>query len=424
MSNAKRFSVPIVLWVVALALLVVGLLASTVWKPQQEVIAERGSSQPFTMTRVGVLPLYADSVEVRATGEPDQIVWLVVGQPEDVKGWLDEEPYDEIVGLSDLETLKAITHVPEEFLVEDAQSGAEEEVAEEETDEAAEGDDPVENPLDSDMWTAMKYGRGSVSMVLSGDDLNMSVIAATDGVGPSPTLSLKWDTPQDNHLQLIAFSAAGAFALLGVILALLLAASRSRKGAKVTIVERDEDSVETAAMETLPAALAKHSTQTPLAGVAVEETSVEGVEQPEPEAPEAPREEAEPEAPGEVAQPVEAKRPAELVMADEPVEETQPEVDEEEALRKQQEARERLQEEARRRAVTETVTTESGMMNLSALQTGGAFPTRRALREARDRGVDTLIIGDEQYRVQQQGGATPAKTEDTWVDAVGGNEKK
>ena len=415
MSNAKRFSVPIVLWVVALALLVVGLLASTVWKPQQEVIAERSSSQPFTMTRVGVLPLYADSVEVRATGAPDQIVWLVVGQPEDVKAWLDEDPYDEIVGLSDLETLKAVTHVPEEFLVEDAQSGEEEEATKEESEEDT-ADDVVENPLDSDMWTAMKYGRGSVSMVLTGDDLNMSVIAATDGVGPSPTLSLKWDTPQDNHLQLIAFSAAGAFALLGVILALLLAASRSRKGAKVTIVERDEDSVETAAIETLPAELVTQPSVTPPEDETVEEIAVETPEEPE-----------ELEGKAQHDEPSEVAQPEDEAQAEEEDEESEPAdgAAEEEALRKQEETREKLREEARRRAVTETVTTESGMMNLSALQTGGAFPTRRALREARDRGVDTLIIGDEQYRVQRRSSdAEPVKSEDTWADAVGGDEEK
>ena len=88
MAKIRRYTLPIVLAVIALVLLAVGILALTVWKPQQEVVAERSTEQPFTMTRAGVLPLYADQVTVKATTDPGETVWLAVGSPEDVSAWL------------------------------------------------------------------------------------------------------------------------------------------------------------------------------------------------------------------------------------------------------------------------------------------------------------------------------------------------
>lgn len=106
MSKAKRYSVPIVFGIIAVALLAVGVLALTVWRPAQQVSATHDSTEPFAMTRAGVFPLYADSVKINATAEPDQDVWLAVGSPEDITAWLQDEPYEEVVGLLDLQTLK------------------------------------------------------------------------------------------------------------------------------------------------------------------------------------------------------------------------------------------------------------------------------------------------------------------------------
>lgn len=422
MGNAKRFSVPIVLWVIALALLVVGLLAVTVWKPQQEVVADRDSSQPYTMTRAGVLPLYADRVEVRATGEPDQIVWLVVGQPEDVKGWLEEEPYDEVVGLSDISTLKAVTHAPDDYILEEAQSGEDVEQTLEEEGQSGDSEVAVANPLESDMWTSMKYGRGSVSMVLSGPELDMSVIAATDGEGPAPSLELKWETPQDNHLALIAFVAAAAAALLGVILALLLAASRAKKGPKVTVIDADQDGVETTMLEIVSPDGDQDGAVAEVEDVTADEPD-EAITAPEATAPEVTGTGAT--APGKAGEevgeeqggadvvaeveesPATAETPLveETAASDDPFEgmsaaelEAARAAEDAEAQRRREEAKLR-REKAEQESVMETVTTESGMMNLSALQSGGAFPTRRALREARERGVDALVVGEDQYEV-------------------------
>lgn len=242
----------------------------------------------------------------------------------------------------------------------------------------------VVSPLDSDMWTAVKYGRGSVSMILTGSDLDMSVIAASDGDGPAPTLQLKWETPQDNHLALIAFVAAAAAFLLGVILALLLAASRAKRVPKVTVIDAAQDDVDTKMLEIVDADSKdqdfEEEAEEPSTGdVTAEEVVTGEAAAEEPTADEAVSEETVTE---------------EAVTEEDVTEEAEPSEEkvDEEAARAAEDA------EAKRRR-EETVTTESGMMNLSALQSGGAFPTRRALREARERGIDTLVVEGAEYSV-------------------------
>lgn len=334
MSNVKRYSLPIVLGVIAATLFVVGILAVTVWRPPQEVVATGSTDKPFTMTRAGVLPLYADEVNIQAVGEPDELVWVAVGSPDDIAAWLQDQPYDEVIGLSDLTTLKFVQRgenllpqSPEEGAeegevqsVEDAQSADESQSPESQSADIEDAIvDDTANPLQSDMWTAVKYGRGSVSLHFSGDDMDMSILAATDGVGPAPTLTFTWETPQSNGLATASFTSA-------IIAALFALASAGFIRARTS---REKQSVAT----------------TPQAQL------VETVESGE-------------------------------------VEEDDGETEETEVT---------VEENASDARFSETVTTDSGMMNLSALQGGGAFPTRKALRDAYQRGVDSLVVEGREF---------------------------
>ena len=49
---------------------------------------------------------------------------------------------------------------------------------------------------------------------------------------------------------------------------------------------------------------------------------------------------------------------------------------------------------------SETLTTESGMINMTAMLGGGKFPTRAALRAARAQGVPTLIVDGREFDVE------------------------
>lgn len=401
MNNVKRYALPIVLGAIAVALLIVGVLSLTIWKPAQEVVATRESQQPFSMTRAGVFPLYANQVNIRATGESDQTVWMAIGDPSDVAAWLQEEPYEEIVGLvGNLHTLKAIDHN-----LELAQSG-EAEVGEAEVGEAQSSDQPQsgeqaqsgaqagENPLSSDMWTHVKYGRGSVSMDLSGAEMDMSVLIATDGVGPAPTLTLTWKTPQSNILALASLVAAAVVALIALVIAFALWNTRKRRLTRSEHLRGTEDRAltdtaaidMTAGVEELPKRTStkkkKKQKQQPEEKFTPETTAEEPVYD---------ATAAEDQGEGEVAESPSAEAVEEGEAAQAPSNE-ETEVDQPAGTEPEPEPEAPLEP-----ARTETVTTDSGMMNLSALQGGGAFPTRKALRDARRRGVNHLVVGERSF---------------------------
>ncbi len=385
MSNAKRYSVPIVLGIIAVALLAVGALALTVWRPAQQVSATHDSTEPFAMTRAGVFPLYADSVKINATAEPDQDVWLAVGSPEDITAWLQDEPYEEVVGLVDLQTLKTIPHEVET----NPQSGEAQSGRDAESVEEPQSGTQAVSPISSDMWVAENYGRGSVSLTLSGDDMGLSILAATDGVGPAPTLTLTWQTPQSNLLAVASFSGAAIAALMALVIAESLAGVARRRTSRSEVLRTLDEraSTDTAEIATLP----ELPTTDP-----VESTDAVLVEITETEDP------TEVKDPTEVEAPAEAADPTEVVAEDtaEPVES----IDKDKPSTKDDQPS-RL--EASR---SETVTTDSGMMNLSALQqSGGAFPTRRALRDAHRRGVNRLVVGEREFTTT----ATPTEEDPT-----------
>lgn len=433
MRTLKRYTVPIILAVLSAVALVIGLLATSKWAPQQEVVAVASTDQPFTMTRAGVLGLYAPhqdvaAVRVEAVAQDDQMVWLAAGSEEDVVAWLRGEPYDEIVGLSDLETLKVIPHeVADEPADEPAEGEeAEEEAVEEEAAEEEEQDD-VENPIASDMWMAMKYGRGSVSMVLDGAELEDSLLAATDGVGPAPTIILSWDTPQTNPLAAVSFAlAAGLFALGVAVAAVLLMRTPPRKRS-----DEDQEAITPAPQRAAPATDVLEVEAPEVGAPVLEDTeaqATEVVEELEIAEPVETIGEAELAPQPQLAENIELVEAQDFVEEPEPaleadfVEEAEPVLETEAAVEDQPageleaaeepepaevpepaEAPEQVEEPApveRSKFVEETVTTESGMMNLSALQSGLGLPTRRALREAERRGIDALVVGGRRFETK------------------------
>lgn len=403
MTKVKRYSVPLVLGIIAVALLAVGILALTIWRPAQQVSASHESTEPFTMTRAGVLPLYADRVSIRATADEDQDVWLAVGSAEDITAWLQDEPYEEVVGLSNLQTLKTIPHGVEAG----AQSG---EAAPSEEVESAQSGGQATSPITSDMWIAENYGRGSVSLTLSGEDMGLSILAATDGAGPAPTLTLTWQTPRPNLLALVSFIGAGVAAVLGLVVAVALAGAAKRRTARSeelrTLGERaNTDTAEIAMLADSSAAEDVPVTEEPEAA----ETLDEGQEQEpavaediaivaeETQADESQQEEVRVDE-EEDSDPASAMDPQGLagevgIAAEEKAQDPGDVKSQEESANGDDVHEARLAASR-----SETVTTDSGMMNLSALQaSGGAFPTRRALRDAHRRGVSRLVVGEREF---------------------------
>ena len=409
MSKAKRYSVPIVLGIIAVALLAVGALALTVWRPAQQVSATHNPTEPFAMIRAGVFPLYADSVRINVTAEPDQDVWLAVGSPEDITAWLQDEPYEEIVGLLDLQTLKTIPHgVEANPQSGEAQSGRGAESVEEPQSGAQ-----AASPISSDMWVAENYGRGSVSLTLSGDDMGLSILAATDGVGPAPTLTLTWQTPQSNLLAVASFIGAAIATIMALIIAVSLAGAARRRASRSEALRTLDEraSTDTAEIATLPElsttdhvestnAISVEATETADPTEVVAEDAAETVESIDQEVDDVTpsRPDADSAGDADLAGDADSAGDEELSVATDDMEaKDKPSTKDDQPSRL----------EASR---SETVTTDSGMMNLSALQQGGgSFPTRRALRDAHRRGVSRLVVGEREFTTT----ATPTEEDPT-----------
>ncbi len=217
----KRYKFPIILAVIAALFFLLGILAITVWKPQQEVVAEGVPGQPYVMTREGALDLYAAEVEVTAASPDGGPVWVASGKPDEVLAWLAGKPYEEITGLAEIDSLKMLPHGVDEIAQSD--DGKSKDNAEKAEDKS----ESNENVIESDMWTSQKHANGEVHLTITGEQLNESLLAATDGEGAAPTITMKWDTPRPNVLAIISFITSAVFAFL----ALLLALTRKRKGA-------------------------------------------------------------------------------------------------------------------------------------------------------------------------------------------------
>ena len=97
--------------VVALVCVLVGLLGVTVLRPPTHQVSSVVSATDLIMTRGNVLSIVKDDVSVTATSKSGAPVTLSIGTTQDVKGWIGDAAYTEVIGIeSDRTKLKAESH--------------------------------------------------------------------------------------------------------------------------------------------------------------------------------------------------------------------------------------------------------------------------------------------------------------------------
>lgn len=171
---------------IVLGLLAVGLgvASATVWRQSDTVVATATpqGDGALVVTDPGVLELVDDSVTVRATVPDGGTVTLAVGRDVDVAGWVGDEPYTRVTGLSDWDALAVAAGEPTAS-PSPAAEGEEAEPA------APSGADPANN----DMWVAQASGEGSATLRWSDQPGRWSLLAAGVGEGAqAPTVELTW----------------------------------------------------------------------------------------------------------------------------------------------------------------------------------------------------------------------------------------
>ena len=464
MELFKRYVAASSMGVVALVCVLVGLLGVTVLRPPTHQVSSVVSATDLIMTRGNVLSIVKDDVTVTATSKSGAPVTLSIGTTQDVKGWIGDAAYTEVIGVeSDRTKLKAESHAavstgqttpaaPSTPAQSGAQSGVQS------------GAQPLADPTSadlvtqlasSDMWFKQASGEGTVSLDLENVPSGRSALAASAAGPDDLTLTLTWKVEQTNTLAIMAFLAACVFALIALALFLtrwqLL---RLRKIREARIEERRKaDSLETssinsaavaervaAARDSAPApapveeppaadeATVSNDSSTDAAeAMPVEEKAQWGAVVYTPAADEsaenAPAEEeaadgasSEEEAAGEAA-PSEEEAAGEAAPSENDGA-TEAADSSDEAASNEAASNEVPQDDYVPDPLTDTferrgrhgldngpidqdpperATTDTGVIDLSGIRGGRTLPSRRALREARNNGEQTVVVDGQEF---------------------------
>ena len=448
MELFKRYMAASSMGVVALVCVLVGLLGVTVLRPPTHQVSSVDSATDLIMTRGNVLSIVKDDVTVTATSKSGAPVTLSIGTTQDVKGWIGDAAYTEVIGVeSDRTKLKAESHAavasgqtapaaPSTPAQSGTQSGVQS------------GAQPLADPTSadlvtqlasSDMWFKQASGQGTVSLDLENVPSGRSALAAS-AAGPGDlTLTLTWKVEQTNTLAIIVFLAACVFALIALALFLtrwqLL---RLRKIREARIEERRKaDSLETSSINSAAVAerIAAARDSAPVPAPVKDTEAVDEADSSKDSAASAPDEKQAEEkaqwgaaaytptvAEPAVDAPVEEQPSQEEPVVDEPsqaasstAEESAPAVEENsgkpaaESVPQDEYVPDPLTDTFERRGrhgldngpidqdPPERATTDTGVIDLSGIRGGRTLPSRRALREARNNGEQTVVVDGQEF---------------------------
>lgn len=425
MERIKQYAAAGIAGALALIFLIVGALALTVFKPAQELASSVVPGNALVMTREGVLPLIAKDVVVTAESRSGRRVAIGVGTPGDVLGWIGDDPYTEIVGLtSDRSLLKTVEHGRT-----GAQSGVRSGAAQSGTSQSGTSQsaarsgavaDPqaaslVDEVSGSDMWLDVATNDASASLDLTNVPAGRSLLAVSAGGADDLELTLTWPTSRVNTLAIV--SLLGALVLVIVTGVLWLSRfqilrHRARRAERLA-ARAGADITETQSIDTRRIAEMVRADETARAGAeenedggadlegdapsedseAIEDSARSGVvdggtvgeaddapagDRREDEAAD-PGDESDEEASGETGSDEETAEPA-------------PEEGAESRVAGRHGTGAPIDEDP-----PEKVPTDTGVIDLSAIRPGAALPSRRALREAREKGEGVLVVDGKEF---------------------------
>ncbi|MGP2494786.1 hypothetical protein ACTUM0_01545 [Schaalia turicensis] len=462
MDRIKAYAAATTAGAIALVFVIIGVLALTVFQPAKELSSSIESPTAIIMTHDRVLPLLDKNVVVTATSKSGAELTLGVGTPGDVLGWIGNDPYTEVVGLtSDRSVLKVNQHegVAGDTGQSGPQSGAQsgsdtshsgaQSGAQPGATQSQVGTEPAQLVADaskSDMWLHSVTGEGTVSMSLDDVSAGLSVLAVSTSGASDTTLTLTWATRSVNTLAIVSFILAILFALIaGVAFLSRYQLLRHRaERAKALEERRSADSTDTQTIDVNAVnALADAKKVEEIEEASVQDTSTEeNEESAQQDTSNEALHVADTEATDKVSDSEETVEQAidewatdTRVNASETTEETseattsdevafdaapasdnseqvaQAEsedsaVGEDDPSEETPEAEETLKPVAGRHGQwtgtedqdpPEKVSTDTGIIDLSSIRPGVTLPSRRALREAREKGEEKIVIDGREF---------------------------
>lgn len=435
MDQLRRFSGAAAACAVAVIAAIVAVLALTVWKPTQQISATVTPQQPVVITREGLFQLEGGEVTVTAASASGKQVTMALGTAADVRAWVSDLSYAEITGIS----------ANREILLTEGHDSATSATSSPSpspspSSEAPQNPDQNAQPSPSpsatatlsaaggDMWLDEATAPSTATMTLRDVAAGRSLVITSDGTTPSDlTVTMTWQTPHANVLAITA----GVITFICLLIAAALVGLVLWRERQVDSEEekRKEDEAEDGASQEVDPAFFETDENSESS-----EAETETLQSDNEEA----EEYSDSIEGGETPDDVTAQDAfTEVAELDEETPESElPEVRTSEESFEIEEAsvtdRDESSDSEPRRGrhgiayhddevdPPARESTDTGIIDLSAIRPGAVLPSRRALRQAREKGEGRLVIGGQEFDT----GLIPQVEKEEEASTSDGSEEK
>ena len=409
MDQLRRFSGAAAACAVAVIAAIVAVLALTVWKPTQQISATVTPQQPVVITREGLFQLEGGEVTVTAASASGKQVTMALGTAADVRAWVSDLSYAEITGISaNRENLLTEGHDSATSSPSPSPSPSSE--APQNPDQNAQPSPspsatPTLSAAGGDMWLDEATAPSTATMTLRDVAAGRSLVITSDGTTPSDlTVTMTWQTPHANVLAITA----GVITFICLLIAAALVGLvlwRERQVDSEEEKHKEDEAEEGASQQVDPAFFetdensesSEAESETPQSDNEEAEEysdSIEGGETPDAVTAQ--------DTFTEVAE-LDEQTPEDESSDDRAVEE-RVEVDETSVTDRDEssdsEPRRGRHGIAYHDAEVDPPareSTDTGIIDLSGIRPGAVLPSRRALRQAREKGEGRLVIGGQEF---------------------------
>lgn len=432
MDQLRRFSGAAAACAVAVIAAIVAVLALTVWKPTQQISATVTPQQPVVITREGLFQLEGGEVTVTAASASGKQVTMALGTAADVRAWVSDLSYAEITGISaNRENLLTEGHDSATSSPSPSPSPSSE--APQNPDQNAQpSPSPSANPTLSaaggDMWLDEATAPSTATMTLRDVAAGRSLVITSDGTTPSDlTVTMTWQTPHANVLAITA----GVITFICLLIAAALVGLVLWRERQVDSEEEKhkEDEAEDGASQQVDPAFFETDENSESSEAETETLQSDNEEAEEYsdsiEGGETPDDVTAQDAFTEVAE-LDEETPEDESSDDRAVEE-RVEVDETSVTDRDEssdsEPRRGRHGIAYHDAEVDPPareSTDTGIIDLSGIRPGAVLPSRRALRQAREKGEGRLVIGGQEFDT----GLIPQVEKEEEVSTGDGSEEK
>lgn len=409
MDQLRRFSGAAAACAVAVIAAIVAVLALTVWKPTQQISATVTPQQPVVITREGLFQLEGGEVTVTAASASGKQVTMALGTAADVRAWVSDLSYAEITGISaNRENLLTEGHDSATSSPSPSPSPSSE--APQNPDQNAQPSPspsatPTLSAAGGDMWLDEATAPSTATMTLRDVAAGRSLVITSDGTTPSDlTVTMTWQTPHANVLAITAgvitfICLLVAAALVGLVLwRERHVASEEEKGKEGEAEEGASEQVDPAFFET-----AENSESSEAETETLQSDNEEAEEYSDSAEGEETSDDVMSQDSSTEAAWFDEEMPEDASSDDRAAEESA-EVDET-SVPDQDESSDSEPRRGRHGIAYHNdevdpparESTDTGIIDLSGIRPGAVLPSRRALRQAREKGEGRLVIGGQEF---------------------------